>query len=132
MDVLVHLNYLAIIVSTVAYLATGFVWYTFLPGKAWDQETVGAPAPGANPVLPVLGFLISSTFYVLGTAILLRHFGTGALKGALVSLLATVCFILPINYFHVLFTKKRHLYFIESGFQIFRAVLVGAILGIWN
>jgi hypothetical protein len=126
------LNYYAILVASAFYLAAGFVWYTFLPGKAWDKETAGTPPSGSNPVLPVLGFAIASFLNVFGVAFILAFYGAGAPKGVIISLFALVCFILPINSLHLVFTEKRNLYFIEAGFQVVRAAAIGAILGFWT
>jgi len=45
---MLHVNYLAIVIATVANFFFGFLWYTPLFGKAWAKE-LGIVMPGKPP-----------------------------------------------------------------------------------
>jgi hypothetical protein len=59
----IHLNYLAILLAIVAYIAIGFLWYGPLFGKAWAKEA--GMSTDCKPDRKV--FLRAITLMIIGT-----------------------------------------------------------------
>src|SRR5215831_19348888 len=91
-----HLNWLAILVATIAYFFLGAIWYSALFRDAWIKAAkVNVNDPDARKGLA--GIMITSFITVLitaiGVALLISRIGTGGwMTGLKVGLIAGVCF----------------------------------------
>ncbi len=132
------INWLAVIVSAVAFFALGAIWYGPLFGKTW-QKGVGLSdeeIKSAN-----MGKLFGSAFIFaliicVGMAIFFFGFGTDPENpmdtgmGAMYGLMTGIFFILPSTCMNYLFARKSApLMMIDSFYHIIAYTLVGVILG---
>jgi hypothetical protein len=138
MDVLASpgdLNYLAIVVGTLAFFAVGGLWYSpLLFAKVW-QRTVGLTDDdmrGRN-----LGLVFGGTFVVaLITNIVLAMFlgkDAGLADGALAGLLAGIGLsAAPIVTTFLFEGRPVRLMLIDGGYHVCALTLAGAIIGAWQ
>ena len=125
------MNWIAIIVATVAAMVIGFLWYGPAFGKTWMALTGRGMGTG-QPAGPLYALTALAAFV---EAIALNWFinetgwTTGA-GGALIGLYAGLGFIATAFFSQVLFAgRPPRLYAIDAGYQVFQAVVLGAIIG---
>ncbi len=133
-----EVNWFAVIVSVVVYMAVGFAWYGPLFGKKWielsrvdmsgGKEAMKKEMPrilGLNFVLAVV------TFYVLACAIDYSGAFT-AVEGAMTAFWLWAGFIFSSAAVGYLYEKKPlMLLAINTGYSLVTLVLGGMILAIW-
>jgi hypothetical protein len=137
MPVIMHLNYIAVIVAAAVYFVIGFFWY--MPGtlgKVWAKEANVAMGKSSMPVMPMAGQFIATVIFAAGVGILVSLLGASGAKAGLMTgikaaLIAIVFFIFPANAGTWFFKGKPVLFLIEWGYQSIGAVAAGIILGIW-
>lgn len=133
------INILAIVVSAIAAMVLGFVWYSMpVFGRAWTRLTgmtaekmEQAKTAGMTKtyVLSFIGALVMASVLsyavdIAGAATLLGGMGIGAL--------AWLGFSAPVAMNTVLFgDNKWGVYFIETGYQLVSLIIMGAILAVW-
>jgi hypothetical protein len=129
------LNYLAVLVGTLAFFAVGGLWYSpLLFAKKW-QSTVGlsdADVAGRN-----MAAVFGSTFVVaLVTNFVLALFlgndagpGTGALAGLLAGLGLSAA---PIVTTFIFENRPVTLMLIDGGYHVCALTIAGAIIGAWQ
>lgn len=133
MVLLGNLNWLAVLIATVAYFAIGFLWYTVLFGKAWirlmgkTREELGSPGP--RYAVTVAAELVSAV--VLGVLIgMLRRAGpVGALDGALLGLLIGAIVATSYAIESIFAGRSPALYLVNVGYHVVALIVMGAILG---
>jgi len=130
----IHINYWAVLVSTVLAFVLGSLWYGPLFGKAWMKEMnfTEEELKKANMVK------IFGTAFVLNIIISLNlaaflgpkaDFAFGLFAGAAAGI-GWVAASLGITY---LFGRKSlKLFFIDAGYQAVIYTLMGGILGAWR
>lgn len=126
------MSWVAIIVATVAAMVIGFIWYgNWGFGKSW-QALAGRPMgqgqqPGPLYALTALAALVESI--ALSWFISTTGYKTGA-GGAIIGLYAGLGFVATAMFSEVLFAgRPPRLYAINAGYQVFQAVVLGAIIG---
>jgi hypothetical protein len=129
-------NYLAIVVSAVAYWMLGALWYGVLFGQRWIalEGITMEQAKSMNPVLPyvitlVLNLLIA---FVLAQLCLWRNANTAA-RGAAVGVLLWIGIVGPIvatTYMYEM--RSKELFAINEFFPLVGLCLMGVILGAWT
>lgn len=126
------MNWLAIIIATIANVIIGFLWYgTWAFGKSWVQlsgRTMGeGQQPGPLYALTIVGALIQAiamSWFAAQTGV---HSGSA---GAVIGLFVGIGFIAPAMFADVLFAgRPARLYAITAGYQVLAAVVQGAIIG---
>jgi hypothetical protein len=126
-----NLNWLAIVLATVAYFAIGFLWYTVFFGSTWirlmgkTREEMGSPGPGY--AITVVAELISAiVLAVIIGAMGIKTVADGALAGLLlgVGIVATAYGIESI-----FAGRSAPLYLINVGYHVVALIVMGAILG---
>ena len=131
-----QLNWLAILVATVAAFALGGVWYGPVFGKAW-QRLVGITneeIQQGNPAKIYGGAFCLNLVMATALALLLQlHPAPALLAGINIGVLLALCFIatsIGINYLF----QQRPLaqYLIEAGYMVVLMAVMGAILGVWR
>jgi hypothetical protein len=131
------LNWLHILVATIAYFFLGAIWYSALFTKQWialHKIDVNAPDAKKGVAVIMIGGFLLTILIVAGIAFLQPHlavttFAGGVKLGALVS----VCFSatsLAMNYLYL--KKPLGLYVIDCGYHIAGCCIAGAILGTWH
>lgn len=126
------MNWLAIIIATIANVIIGFLWYgTWAFGKSWVQlsgRTMGeGQQPGPLYALTIVGALVQAiamSWFAAQTGV---HSGSA---GAVIGLFVGLGFIAPAMFADVLFAgRPARLYAITAGYQVLAAVVQGAIIG---
>ncbi len=128
------LNWLAILVATVAGFALGGLWYGPLFGDAW----LSALGKTADQIQPSPTPFVISFFTALITAIVLAMF-ISALNistlggGVVIGLLVGIGFIATAMASDSAFGDTGvNLWLIQSGYRVLYSVLMGAILAVWR
>ena len=128
------LNWLAILVATVAGFALGGIWYGPLFGDAW----LAALGKTADQIQPSPTPFIISFFTALITAVVLALF-INALNistlggGVVIGLLVGIGFIATAMASDSAFGDTGlNLWLIQSGYRVLYSVLMGAILAVWR
>ncbi len=133
---LADLNWLAVVVSAVAFYALGAIWYSFLFGKAWAAE-MGIDMenpPESNMVVTMGGTLLLEL--VAATVVGMLVAQTGAhhvMEGVHLGLilgLGMASALMGVNY---LFEQRSlKLWLINAGHLTLGLVVVGAIQAAWQ
>lgn len=132
----VTINYLAVLMAAVSYMAVGFVWYSMpVFGKRWmkltglSQDDV-KNGPGMGYALTMLGALLGA--YVLSYFV--DWAGAETLsEGLQVGFLAALGFIIPSFGADFIFNRKpRDLYLITVGYHTVTLMVAAAILAVWQ
>ena len=129
-------NYLAIVVSAVAYWMLGAVWYGVLFNQRWMalEGITMEQAKSVNPVLPyvitlVLNLLIA---FVLAQLCLWRNANTAG-RGAAVGVLLWIGIVGPIVFTTYMYEmRSRELFAINEFYPLLGLCLMGGILGAWT
>ena len=126
------MNWIAIIIATVAAMVIGFLWYGPVFGKSWmslsGRGMAGDPS-SAGPMYALTALAAFIEAVALNWFIHETGWTTGA-GGALIGLYAGLGFIATAFFSQVLFAgRPPRLYAIDAGYQVFQAVVMGAIIG---
>ena len=138
--VIPHLNYLHVLVVTVAGFMLGWLWYGVAFGKAWMAEMKITPEMAAAEQAKggMAGFLIKGFAYTLvstfGLAALIAAHGApnwkhGAAFGLFVGLVGPVMRMLNGAVYE---KRSLKLQVINASHEVALYALQGAILGAWN
>jgi len=129
-----ELNWLAILVATIAGFALGALWYGPLFGDAW----LNALGKTADDIQPSPGPFVISFFTALITAValalLIKALGIATVGGGIgIGLLVGVGFIATAMASDSAFCGwGLNLWLIQSGYRVLYSVVIGAILAVWR
>jgi predicted membrane protein len=128
-----QINWLAVIVATIAAFLVGFLWYSVLFGKVWQKEIKMSDEEMKHANMPLIfgsAFVLNLIAAIVLAMFLGRH--AGLAMGLIASLMVAIAWIgtaLGTNY---LFTRKSlRLFFIDAGYYVIYYAVMGIILGIW-
>jgi len=129
-------NYLAVVLSAVAYWMLGAIWYGVLFGQRWMalEGITMAQSRSVNPALPYLISLLLDLLiaFVLAQVCLWRHANT-ALRGAGIGALLWIGIVGPIVLTtYVYEMRSKELFAINEFYPLLGLCLMGAILGAWT
>ena len=134
-----HMNWLAILVATIAYFMLGALWYSkALFGTKWARLL---KIDTSNPDLRKgMGGMMISTFVLilivcfgLETLIVKVNFAQGLTYGIKLGLLTGLAFAttaVSINYVYE--RKPTNLYLITNGYHVVGHVIAATILVLWR
>jgi hypothetical protein len=131
------INYWAVLVSAIAYMVLGAVWYSpVLFGNAWmkgigkSKEQVAADFSPSNYIFAFAGSFIAS----YGIArIMAWSGGDSVVDGIKVSLVAGVCFVFATMSVNDTFEKRSGgLSMINILYHVIGLVIAGIIVGLWR
>ncbi len=132
-------NFLAVIVATLAAFFLGFVWYSFLFGKRWMKELgfTEEQLKQGGGMARIFGTTLLLTFVMgLGLAMVWHRedistltWDVGLYHGLLIGLMF-VATSTGINYLYQ--RKSLALWAIDAGYHVCFLGLMGAILGAWH
>ncbi len=134
-----QINYLAVVVAALATMFIGALWYSpLLFHKLWvkahgySEEKVEQMRKAAGRAFIVSLFCYVVMAYVL--AIFVSYAGVSTvLQGALLGLVVWIGFLATLGLTAHLFSEKRwSTYFIDAGYQLVYAVVMGVILASWR
>lgn len=132
------INWLAVLVATLASFALGALWYSLLFKNTWIRE-VGIPEEEMKKanLAKIFGTcLLLTGVMAFGMAMLIQGHGKGMIdwKGGLWhGLFIGLCFVAPtigINYLYQ--HKSFTLWAVDASYQVSFLVLMGIILGAWQ
>ncbi len=130
------INYVAVLVAALIFMAVGFVWYSLsVFGKTWMKEVGLKEAdlkagPGTGYAFAMLAGLVQA--YVLA------HFvdyvyATTWVDGLTVGLWVGVGFTaMAIGANYVFARRSAQLWLIDAGYFVTSLALAGALLAVWN
>jgi len=131
-----NVNWLAIVVSTVANMVIGALWYGPLLGKPWMKELgVTMDDISSTPMVPAYLVAILNSFlmaFVLANVVAWTGV-TGVLGGALLGLTmwtGFTGFTFAAN--HAFEGRSLQLWLINSGTYLIGLLVMGAILAVWQ
>lgn len=132
-DVLGNLNWLAIILATLAYFILGALWFTPLFGKAYDRALDSKRAKGQKwPAIYYVGPFISALATTIATAVLLYAMHVGQMSDALsLGLIVGVGYAMSISFNNAINPKTpRPLLYgaVTGGYHVVGIVIVAIIL----
>ncbi|MDX8140868.1 DUF1761 domain-containing protein [Lentzea sp. BCCO 10_0061] len=138
LTVLGDLNWLAVIVATIAYFALGMVWYAeYAFGRAWQRAAGWDLSPPENTSAVVYAIPLFTCFVItLATAMIGYASKTdNIMEGILLGLVVGVGIALPVRFVTGGYdmTKPAPITFaaIGAGYHVVGLTLAGAILGFW-
>ena len=135
----VHINYLAVVVATVAAFALGGLWYSpLLFAKVWvnahgyTEEQVKAMQKSAGKAYGVS--LICQLLIALAIAVLVGYVHLIlCVQGLKLALLIWAGFAFPLGLMATMFTEKKlTVFFIDTGYQLVYLLIMGAIITVWQ
>jgi hypothetical protein len=129
-----EVNYWAVIVSWIAAMAFGWLWYGVFFMKSWaeaagvTQETMG------NPVVGMLVMAVCYFILVLGLGLVfagadVKGAGRGIAGGLMISFFFIVTTALTNGMYE---NRPMALFFINGSYSLVKFAIVGAILGGWR
>ena len=127
-------NYLAVLVATIAGFATGAVWYTVLFAKPW-LKAVGPVVPmGKAAPVPFIISIISNALMAWGLAVVVTRFGdispaSGICAGALAWLAFVLTTIATNNAFP---GRPWTLTAIDAGHWLAVLIVQGLVIGLFG
>lgn len=127
------LNWLAIVVATVAAYAFGAIWYGALFGKRWQELAGVSPDdPGQNSTAVAMGGgLVVTLVGVIALALLLVPYD-GVWPGIAAGLVVGIGIAAATVVLNGLYeSRKPGLLLLNSAHQAAVYVIAGAILGAW-
>ena len=135
-------NLWAVLVSAVATMAAGFVWYSpALFAKPWtilmgydpnDKAKIAEMQKSAGPsyFMSLIASILAA--FVLGKLIAVAGFST-AVDGLKIGLVVWLGFVTTVQFTNALFSRQPFkLYMINTGYQFVCYAVMGAILGVWR
>ena len=139
--ILSHLNYLAILVSTIAYFAVGALWFSALFSKPWvkghgivmpDDATAKAQMQKEMPMLMAKTFVLCFLATVALAYLEVACCSFTWMAGAKVGLLAGAFVLVAITQSHMYTRKTFMLSLIDAGYHMVGLVMAGIILSVWR
>lgn len=135
------LNIWAVLVSAVASMAVGSIWYGPLFGKTfmkamgmheWSAEK--RDAMKKSMMWSYLGQFVASLvmFYVLGNLIFWSAPKVDVSFGMGIAFWMWLGFIVPVKFADTLWGGKRILFWLSIGNMLITMLLAGAIIGAWH
>jgi uncharacterized membrane protein len=124
------INFLAVLLSGVANMVIGFVWYGPLFSKAWMKEVgLSEKEIGSGPGMGYLYTFIAALVSAAVTSLLVNRLGTTAvLDGAFLGLLLGVGYVATTFASNYVFAQKSvRLYLIDTGYQVL-AIVAAAVI----
>lgn len=134
-ELLSSLNWLAVVVATIAYFLLGALWYSpVLFAKKWmelrniKEEDIDGP----NPVIFFYSFILQ-LIGVISLALFIAAMGIdSALHGAVVGFGAGAGILFTLAGTTGIFSElKLQLHFLDNGYHVIGLTVTGFILGLW-
>lgn len=133
-ELLISLNWWAVLAATVAYFVLGAIWYSFLFANLWmklrelNEEDIKDP----NPVIFLWSFVLQF-IATLTLALFIEGLGIDrVLYGAVIGFGAGAGFVFSLAGTTGLFSDlKLGLHLIDNGYHVIGLTLAGVIIGAW-
>ena len=137
-EILSNLNWLHILVATIAYFMLGALWYSFLFQKKWvEYQGIDMNNPNAKQGAGLIMAFSFVLFFVVcvGLAILIAKMNLigGMMSGIKLGLTTGICFsamAISITYLYV--KKPFGLHLIDGLYHVIGQIIAGVILCAWK
>jgi hypothetical protein len=137
MYALTHLNWLHILVATLAYFVLGAIWYSFLFQKQWIRyqniDTSNPDAKKGAGMIMLVGFIWT---FIMVTAIAVLASKApllgGALSGVKLGLTTGVLSALAISMTYLYMKRSAGLHLIDGLYHVVGQVIAAIILVVWK
>ncbi len=125
-------NWVAVVVATVAGFFLGFLWYALIFGSLWQNLTGITDEMAAASSMPMaFGISILATFVAAwGIAVLIGK-GPSMANGVMTGVLASLFFVasmLAQNYVYSM--KPLALWLVDAGFIVALFAVMGGVIGL--
>lgn len=137
----ININYLAVLVSAVASMAVGFLWYGVFFRKPWmalmgySKENMKQMTMSANQAYAIQFVASLIMAFVLAHTLVFanEYFGTeGAYAGVTAGFWNWLGFMAPVSLGVVLWENKPwELWFINASNYLVTLIVMGVILAVW-
>jgi hypothetical protein len=138
MDALSNLNWLHILVATLAYYAIGAIWYSFLFQRQWIRHhNIDMSNPDAKKgvgAIMSLGFILNFLI-TTGLAILIYRAGinSGVISGVKLGSTTGILFsAAAISMTYLYLKKPAPLHFIDGLYHVVGQIVASIILCVWQ
>lgn len=139
-EVFKHINWIAVLVATIAYFMLGAIWYSFLFKNRWiayqgiTAEDMNKPDAKKGVGAIMFASFIMMLINVVGIAILAEYMGLQRWQHGLhLGLLAGVCFACTSMAINMLYEKKPlGLFLINGGYQVLGNIIAAIIIVCWK
>ena len=137
-EFLSHINWIAVLVATIAYFLLGALWYSVLFGKKWAQLV---KLDMSNPDMKKgMGGMMISTFVLtliicfgLEVLVVKFNFVQEVSYGIKIGLLTGLAFATTAVSIHYIYENKpTNLYLINNGYHVLGHVIAASILVLWR
>ncbi|HTM92554.1 MAG TPA: DUF1761 domain-containing protein [Flavisolibacter sp.] len=131
------LNWLHILVATIAYFALGAIWYSFLFQKQWIRyQKINTSNPDARKgagMIMLIGF-IWTFIMVTGIAVLASRIPLygGTLSGLKLGLTTGVLSALAISMTYLYLKRPAGLHLIDGLYHVLGQIIAAIILVVWK
>jgi hypothetical protein len=138
-EIFSHINWLAVLVATLAYFILGALWYSkVLFGNSWAamlKLDVNDPAhkKGMGKMMAGSFFLMAITCIGLALLIVKVNFDNNYIYGIKIGLMTGICYAstaVSINYVYE--NKPFGLYLINNGYHVICHIIAATILIMWR
>ena len=139
-EVFKDINWIAVLVGTLAYFFLGAIWYSFLFKDRWiAYQGISAEDMSKPDAKKGVGAIMFASFVMLlinvtGLAILAEYIGlNGWQHGLHLGFLAGICFACTSMAINMLYEKKSlGLFFINGGYQVLGNIIAAVIIVCWR
>lgn len=139
LDFLIDVNWLAVVVATVAWFLLGAIWYAPpVLGRPWMRAAgIEMPAEGQGPgpaiyLTPLVAYFVA----VVATAILAEAVGaTSFVDGVGLGLVVGIGYALTLGAVALTFDRKPQpvvLFLINGAFNVLGLVVAAVIVSVWR
>jgi hypothetical protein len=136
LEVLGDVNYLAVVVATIAWWVLGAVWYAPpVFGRAWQQATgVTVPEGQRAPIGPYILSYVAYFVTALTIAVLALLTGTDTYgEGVLLGLVTGIGFSGVLLFVGLIFEQRKPAWFWINGiYNLIGYTLVAVIVALWD
>jgi hypothetical protein len=131
-----NINWLAVLVGSLAYFFLGAIWYSFLFKNAWIRLSginMEDPNVKTGVALTMLTSFVLMIVASTGLAILIARTGSaGWTTGLKIGLIAGICFsATAISIAYVYEKRPLGLHLINGAYSVFGCALSGIIIAAW-
>ncbi len=133
-EIIMNINYLAVLVAALSAFLIGGLWYGPLFGKAWQKEIAlsDEEIKKSNPAIIFGGSFILTFISAFNLAFFLgpkSGLVLGLISGAMTGLFFVTAFLGVIYLFE---RKSIKLFFINGGYIFVTFSIMGLIIGVWK
>lgn len=126
------MNYLAILVASIAAFLLGWLWYMPFFGDMWKKLTKVKENKEGMGLTMLLGFITTLITAIVLSIIMQAAGMNNPVLGIIAGLLLWFGFVGPYTFSRVLYEKSpMTLWIINNGYALASLMIMGLIIGLW-